>query len=570
VRKCIHFRRADSNWFEGEREREKRRSFAAGRARPTLTARRAVPALHRLGKGIVFLVGAGPGDPGLLTLRGAELLRSADVVVYDYLSNPQLLAHAPTAEHRYVGKKAAQHSMTQEQISALLVELGRAGKRVVRLKGGDPFVFGRGGEECEALHAAGVPFEIVPGVTAAIAAPAYAGIPVTHRDLNSSFTFITGHEKEEAYKDDDAKTRDPGAASDLDWAVLAKLPCLAFYMGVKSLPRICQKLIEHGMDPRMPAATIRWGTTPRQQTVTGTISDLPQRVAEAALGPPAMTIIGRVVTLRQTLNWFESRPLFGQTIVVTRTRQQASDLSQRLSELGANVIEAPTIELSPPSDWTAVDDALRSISTFDWVIFTSQNGVEFTRRRLLELGLDARSFGKTKIAAIGDATARAVREQLFLSVDLVPKSFVAEALADALAGQDQIRGKRFLLLRADIARPILRERLEQQDAAEVRDVAVYETKTVASLPADLQDALAAHQVTWITFTSSSTARNFISLLGPDYRQKLTGVKLASIGPVTTNTLKEAGLTPTVQAESFNIDGLVRAIADLKHGEPLVG
>jgi uroporphyrinogen III methyltransferase/synthase len=529
-----------------------------------------VPALHRLSKGIVFLVGAGPGNPGLLTLRGAELLRSADVVVYDYLSNPQLLSHAPHAEHRYVGKKAARHSMTQEQISALLVELGCAGKRVVRLKGGDPFVFGRGGEECEALHAAGVPFEVVPGVTAAIAAPAYAGIPVTHRDLNSSFTFITGHEKEEVYKDDDAKSRDPGGASDLDWAVLAKLPCVAFYMGVKALPRICRKLIEHGMDPGMPAATIRWGTTPRQHTVTGTISDLPQRVAEAGLGPPAMTIIGRVVTLRQTLNWFETRPLFGQTIVVTRTRQQASDLSQRLSELGANVIEAPTIELSPPADWSAVDDALRSISAFDWVIFTSQNGVEFTRQRLLELSLDARSFGKTKIAAIGDATARAVHEQLFLLVDLVPKSFVAEALADALAGQDQIRGKRFLLLRADIARPILRERLEQQGAAEVRDVAIYETKTVASLPADLQDPLAANQVTWITFTSSSTARNFISLLGPDYLQKLATVKLASIGPVTTNTLKEAGLTPAVQAASFNIDGLVRAIADVKHGEPSVG
>ena len=516
-----------------------------------------------MSKGIVFLVGAGSGDPGLLTLRGAELLRSADVVVYDYLSNPQLLSHAPRAQHIYVGKKAARHSMTQEQINALLVELGSAGKRVVRLKGGDPFVFGRGGEECEALAAAGIAFQVVPGVTAAIAAPAYAGIPVTHRDLNSSFTFITGHEKEETYRDDEANARDSGAASDLDWAVLARLPCLAFYMGIKSLPRICRKLIEHGMDPAMPAATIRWGTTPRQQTVTGTISDLPERVAQAALGPPAMTVIGRVVALRKTLNWFESRPLFGQTIVVTRTRHQASDLSQRLSELGAKVIEAPTIELAAPADLPGVDGALRSISQFDWVIFTSQNGVEYARRRLLELGLDGRAFGKTRLAAIGDATAKAVRDQLFLSVDLVPESFVAEALSDALIERNEVRGKRFLLLRADIARPILRDRLQEQGAAEVCDVAIYETRPAASLPPELIDALAANEISWITFTSSSTARNLISLLGPDYRQQLSGVKLASIGPITTAALVEAGLNPTVQADSFDIQGLVRAIAQIK-------
>src|SRR4051794_7563387 len=297
--------------------------------------------------GIVSLVGAGPGDPGLLTLRGAELLARADVVVYDYLANPQLLAHCrPGAERIYVGKKAASHSMTQEQINALLVEHGKAGKRVVRLKGGDPFVFGRGGEECEALAAAGIAFEVVPGITAALAAPAYAGIPVTHRDFNSSFTFVTGHEKEEEYKDAQAKNRTPGAgASDLDWFAIAKLPCIAFYMGVKSLPRICQKLVEHGMSPDMPAATIRWGTTPRQRTVTGTVATLPERVAAAKLGPPALTIIGHVVELRATMNWFERRPLFGQTVVVTRTRQQASELTDRLTTLGASILEAPTIEL---------------------------------------------------------------------------------------------------------------------------------------------------------------------------------------------------------------------------------
>ena len=509
--------------------------------------------------GTVYLVGAGSGDPGLITVRGAELLSRADVVVYDYLSNPQLLNHAPNAQAIYVGKKAASHSMTQEQINALLVEQALAGKRVVRLKGGDPFVFGRGGEECEALAASRVPFEVVPGVTAAIAAPAYAGIPVTHRDLNSSFTFITGHEKEETYRDDLAKSRELGAASDLDWAALAKLPCISFYMGVKSLPRICQKLIEAGMDRSMPAATIRWGTTPRQRTVVGTIADLPEKVARAKLGPPALTIIGKVVSLRATMNWFETRPLFGQTIVVTRTRQQASDLTRKLAELGANVIEAPTIELAPQPDPDLVDGALRSIAGYDWVVFTSQNGVSFARKRLQELGLDARAFGRTKIAAIGDATARAVREELFLSVDLCPESFVAEALADALVRANEVVGKRYLLLRADIARPLLRDRLRADGAADVVDVPIYQTVPAKSLPEPLLDAIAEQSVNWVTFTSSSTAKNFMVLLGPDYAAKMANVKIASIGPITTQTLKELGTPPTTEASVFDIGGLVNAI-----------
>lgn len=512
--------------------------------------------------GIVHLVGAGPGDPGLLTVRGATLLEAADVVVYDYLSNPVLLNRCRAeAERIYVGKKAAAHSMSQEQINALLVEKGRAGKRVVRLKGGDPFVFGRGGEECEALVAAGVPFEVVPGITAAIAAPAYAGIPVTHRDFNSSFTFLTGHEKEEEYKDADSRSREAArGSSDLDWASIAKLPCLAFYMGVKSLPRICARLIEHGMAPDMPAATIQWGTTARQRTVTGTVKTLPTKVAEAGLMPPALTIVGRVVSLRDTLNWFERRPLFGQTVAVTRTRQQSSDLSERLAELGASVIEAPTIELSPPADWGPVDDALRSIGRYDWVVFTSANGVSYTKRRLLALGLDVRAFGSAKIAAVGDATAAAVGRELCLSVDLCPARFVAEALADALVSRGVVRGGRFLLLRADIARPVLVERLVRDGAAEVRDVAVYETKPVASLPPPLLDALAAGELTWITFTSSSTVKNFVDLLGLDYRQKLAGVKFASIGPITTATLRELGLEPTVQADNSDLDDLVSALA----------
>jgi uroporphyrinogen III methyltransferase/synthase len=512
-------------------------------------------------KGIVHLVGAGPGDPGLLTLAGAKLLAAADVVVYDYLSNPQLLTHCrPGVETIYVGKKAADHSMTQEGINALLVEKARAGHRVVRLKGGDPFVFGRGGEECEALAAAGIPFEVVPGITAALAAPAYAGIPVTHRDFNSSFTFITGHEKEDAYKDSNSRGREPAAgSSDLDWSSIAKLPCLAFYMGVKSLPRICEKLIAHGMSPEMPAATIRWGTTPKQRTVTGTLATLAQRVAEAKLGPPALTIVGKVVELRDTMNWFERRPLFGQTIVVTRTRQQASELSDRLTALGANVIEAPTIELAPPGEWSGVDRELRRLGEYDWIVFTSQNGVAFTRDRLKQIGLDARAFGHAKIAAIGDATARAIHEQLFLNVDLCPETFVAESLADALSENGHVKGGRFLLLRADIARPVLRERLQQDGAAEVRDISVYETRPVSALPQYLLDALEAGEVTWATFTSSSTARNFAALLGSGYAAKLANVKTASIGPITTATLRELKLEPTVQADTFNVDGLVAAI-----------
>ena len=513
------------------------------------------------GTGIVYLVGAGPGDVGLITLRGVELLQSADVVVYDYLSNPRLLDHCARAEAIYVGKKAAAHSFSQEQINALLVEKGKAGRRVVRLKGGDPFVFGRGGEECEALAAAGIPFEVVPGVTAAIAAPAYAGIPVTHRDFNSSFTFLTGHEKEEDYRDEQAKAREPGSGSDVDWAVVAKLPCVAFYMGVKSLPRICAKLIEHGMPADTPAATIRWGTLQSQRTVVGTLADLPKKVAEAKIAPPAMTIVGKVVSLRPTMNWFESRPLFGQSVAVTRTRQQSSDLSSRLIELGASVIEAPTIDLAAPGEWSEVDEVLEHIAEFDWVIFTSQNGVKFARQRLLETGSDARAFAGVHIAAVGNVTADAVREFLCLKVDLCPKEFVAEALAAELARRNEIRGRRFLLLRADIARPILREKLVEDGAVEVRDVSIYETRPAKTLPPAFVNALAANELNWITFTSSSTARNLVDLLGPDYKTKLQGVRIASIGPITTRTLQDLGLEPTIQAETYNVEGLVQAIEE---------
>jgi uroporphyrinogen III methyltransferase / synthase len=507
----------------------------------------------QLSTGTVYLVGAGPGDATLITVRGARLLDVAQVVVYDALVNPSLLSYCPQADCIYVGKRAAQHTFSQEQINDLLIEKARAGKTVVRLKGGDPFVFGRGGEECEALRTAGIAFEVVPGITAAIAAPAYAGIPVTHRDFNSSFTLITGHEK-----DDDG-------ATDLDWAVIAKLPCVAFYMGVKSLPKICERLIEHGMDRHMPAAIIERGTTPRQRTTVGTLGDIATRAVDAGVAAPALTIIGKVVSLRQTISWFETKPLFGQTIVVTRTRQQASELSLRLEQLGANVLEAPTIELSPPGDWSEVDATLKSLASFDWVVFTSANGVAYTKGRLFEIGLDARAFGNAKIAAIGDATASAIRELLGLSVDVSPKQFVAEALADDLIQRAAVKGKRFALLRAEIARALLRERLVEAGAAEVRDVAVYETRQAASLPVHVVDALSAGQIQWVTFTSSSTAKNFAALVGSDYREKLKGVKIASIGPVTSDTLEKLDIAPTIQAETFNIGGLIDSLARTGRG-----
>jgi len=499
--------------------------------------------------GIVYLVGAGPGDPGLITVRGARLLEQANVVVYDYLSNPRLLSYCPRAEVIYVGKKAAAHSMPQEQINELLIAKARMGKRIVRLKGGDPFVFGRGGEECQALVNAGVAFEIVPGVTAAIAAPAYAGIPITHRDFNSSFTFITGHEREDGQE----------PATDIAWDVIAKLPCIAFYMGAKSLPRICQRLIENGMPSETAAATIQWGTMPAQRTVVSTLSRLAEDVVAAGLGAPAITIVGKVVELRKTLAWVERRPLFGQTIVVTRTRQQMSEISMKLEELGADVIEAPTLELNEPEDLTIVDAALVRAGDFDWICFTSVNGVTAARKRLAELGKDSRVFGKAKLAAIGSATAAAIERELFLKVDLCPPSFVAEALAEEFLKRKEVAGRRFLLLRADIARPLLRERLLENGAAEVSDVALYETHPAKELPPGLIEAIDAGRITWITFSSSSTVKNFLGLLGPDYRDRLSRMKLASIGPITTATLREAGLSPAAEARTFNIDGLIEVI-----------
>jgi uroporphyrinogen III methyltransferase/synthase len=516
----------------------------------------------------VALVGAGPGDPGLITVRGSQLLSRADVVIYDHLANPRLLALAPQARHIYVGKQSGAHALQQQQINDLLIAEAKKSLRVVRLKGGDPFVFGRGGEECQALGAAGVPFEIVPGITAAIAAAAYAGIPATHRDFNSSFTLVTGNEK--ASSDQDSQD------AELDWAALARLPCVAFYMGVASLGRICERLIENGMPANTPAATIAHGTTPRQQTITATLADLPQQVTAADVRPPAVTIVGQVVQLRQALNWFERRPLFGSTIVVTRTRHQAGELSAKLEEQGAFVIEAPTIELTEPADWSAVDSALRDLHKANWAIFTSANGAAAVRNRLSAIGLDSRAFGRCKIAAIGQSTAAAVTRELCLRVDLCPAQFVAEALADEFEATGEVAGRHFVLLRADIARPVLADRLRAAGAAEVKDVSVYETRRATSLPPELLAALNDGQVDWITFASSASASNFVSLLkdaglkdagGAAAIAQLSKTRFASIGPITSATMRDLGLEPAVEAPISTIDSLVAAIIQAQQNLP---
>jgi uroporphyrinogen III methyltransferase/synthase len=332
-------------------------------------------------------------------------------------------------------------------------------------------------------------------------------------------------------------------------------------MGAKSLPAICERLMQNGMAPQTPAATVQWGTMPQQKTVVSTLARLAKDVADAGVGAPAITIIGKVVELRKSLSWIERRPLFGQTVVVTRTRHQASEISRKLEERGAAVLEAPTIELREPEDRTAIDAALRQLADFDWVCFTSVNGVAAARKRLTEIGLDARAFGAAKLAAIGSATAAAIERELCLRVDLRPASFVAEAMADELLARKEIAGRRFQLLRADIARPLLRQRLIKNGAAKVSDIAMYETHPTRALPAGLADAIDAGTISWITFSSSSTVKNFLGLLGPQFKTRLAHTKLASIGPITTSTLRDHGLSPDAEATTFNIDGLVDAIVE---------
>ncbi len=514
--------------------------------------------------GTVYLIGAGPGDPGLITVRGANLLKTCDVLVYDRLAHPSLLDYAkPNAEQIYVGKSSAHHSMKQPDINALLVEKAKQGLSVARLKGGDPLVFGRGGEEAEYCRENDVAFEIVPGITSAIAAPAYAGIPVTHRDAASSFCVITGHERDDR---GEAGTRTAGEAEQRrNWQHIAHAAdTLIFLMGVEALPEITTRLTEHGRNPETPVALVQWGTWTRQKVVTGTLATISEEVKRANLTPPAVCVVGEVVNLRERLQWFDNaatRPLFGKKIVVTRAREQASSLSELLRSRGAEPIEFPVIKIEPIAETEAIDLALKNLSQYAWVIFTSTNTVPILAQRLESLNLDARAFGNAKIAAIGPATAEAIREQLGIRADFVPTEAVAEAVLAEFPDND-LTGKRVLIPRAKEARELLPEQLTERGAI-VDVIPVYETVFDSSSVESLRNALAAGEIDVLTFTASSTVHNFVKALTEDSEKSLAdwigNADVAAIGPVTADTLRDYGLEPQLVAEEHTIPGLVAAI-----------
>ncbi len=498
--------------------------------------------------GTVYLVGAGPGDPKLLTLRGKECLEQADVVLYDYLANEMLLQHvSPQAERVYVGRRGRGQYRDQSEINRLLIDQARAGKRVVRLKGGDPFVFGRGGEEAEAVAAAGLAFEVVPGVTAAIAAPAYAGIPVTHRTLASTVTFVTGHE-------DPTKDR-----SSIEWTRLATVHgTLVFLMGMTNLPKIVQCLRTEGKDGTTPVAVIRWGTRVSQRTVMGTLDDIVAKAAAAHMEPPTVIVVGEVVRLRTQLNWFERRPLFGKRILVTRPKPQAGELSDLITAEGGEAVECPTIEIVPPEDWALLDAALARLAAYNWLIFTSVNGIAPFMTRLLETQRDVRALAGLTICCIGPRTAEAL-EAYGLRADVIPEQFQAEGILEALSGR-QMRGARVLIPRALVARELLPEQL-RAEGAEVDVVPVYRTIRPAVATDLLARQLAAGELDVISFTSSSTVKNFLELFATkEELLRLVGsTTVACIGPITAATAREAGLTVQVMAGQNTIPALAEAI-----------
>ena len=498
---------------------------------------------------MVYLVGAGPGDYGLVTLKAIECLKRADVVVYDHLADPRILQWAPeSAERIYVGKISAHHTMKQEGISELLAAKAISGKTVVRLKGGDPFVFGRGGEEGIVLRKAGVPFEIVPGVTSAISVPAYAGIPVTHRAIARSFAVVTGH-------------KDPTTDGDVNWEALATATdTIVFLMGIANLKAITENLVKYGRDPETPAAVIRWGTKPEQRVLTTTVGTAAEDVVKNGLKPPAIFIVGDVVKLREELQWFDNlaqRPLFGKKVLVTRARAQASKLTMALEQLGADVREVPAIALADPSDgYAAIDAAIAKLCDYQWIIFTSTNGVERFFRRLENASKDTRALGYAQVAAIGSATAEKLATY-GIRADVVPTVYRAEGILDALQGKLPPHAN-ILIPRAEQAREILPETLREQGYT--IDVApVYQTVTAEADGAALRQELEQGGYDIVTFTSSSTVTNLVKILGD--AEPLAHAKTACIGPVTAETAKKNGIAPDIVAETYTIDGLVAAIKE---------
>jgi uroporphyrinogen III methyltransferase/synthase len=499
--------------------------------------------------GKVYLVGAGPGDPGLLTLKAKECLSQADVVVYDSLANEVFLKYAHSkAELIYVGKKGGCHTMKQDEINNLLVKKAKEGRKVVRLKGGDPFIFGRGGEEARDLATAGISFEVVPGVSSAIAVPAYAGIPLTHRDYNSTVTFVTGHE-------DPTKKE-----SDIAWEALAKgKGTLVFLMGVGNLPRIAENLMEHGRSPDTPVAIIENGTVPEQKTITGRLQDISEKARKEGLKPPAIIVVGDIVNLRGELEWFEKRPLFGKRIVVTRAREQASDFLIRLNALGAACIEFPTIEVVPPPNWDALDRAIMRLGRYQWVLFTSVNGVKFFFERLNALKMDVREMTDLKVGGIGPKTAQAIEEK-GIKPDLVPDEYRAEAIVAGMK-KEELEGARILLPRATKARDVLPVELVNRGAI-VDEVPAYQTINPGQDTARVRKMLEQGAVHMVTFTSSSTVNNFMEMFQAERDQIhkwMENVAVACIGPVTAQTAEKKGLSVSVTPPEYTIESLTRAI-----------
>lgn len=500
--------------------------------------------------GKVYLVGAGPGDPGLITVKGLQCIQKADVLVYDRLAGHRLLTYArPDAEMIFVGKGPNLHVYKQDEINEVIKQKGLEGKIVTRLKGGDPFVFGRGGEEAEVLLEAGVPFEVVPGITSAISVPAYAGIPVTHRDFTANFAVITGNE-------------DPNKEeSNIDWPKISTgIGTLVFLMGMGNLPYITAKLIENGRAATTPVALIRWGTRPEQQTMTGTLADIAQKAKEAKFQNPAIIIVGEVVSLRDKLSWFEKKPLFGKRIVVTRSRQQASAFAGRLEELGAEPWEFPTIDIQEPADSQPLDNAIDHIQDYSWIVFTSPNGVQHFFNHYFSAGNDIRDLQGISLCAIGPQTKKEV-QKFGLKVDYVPEEFRAEAIIEGLKNYDW-QGKKVLLPRADIARQELPEALARFGAI-VDDVVTYQTVRGSGDATLLKQMMREKMIHAVTFTSSSTARNFVEMLGAkdeaELHSLLEGVTLASIGPVTSETIGSLGLRVDVEAKEYTIPGLTKAL-----------
>jgi len=495
--------------------------------------------------GKVYLVGAGPGDPGLITVKAKNLLEKADVVIYDYLANPRFLNFCKEGTEKiYVGKKGGFHTVSQEEINKLLVKKAKEGKTVIRLKGGDPFLFGRGGEEVEELVKNNIPFEVIPGITSAIAVPAYAGIPVTHRNYTSTLAIITGHEAEGK------------SESKINFEAIAKLGTLIFLMGVKNLPYIIKNLIQNGKSPDTPVAVIQWGTTPKQKTAEGTLKNIVEKVQALGITAPAIIVIGEVVKLRKKFNWFETRPLFGRKILVTRTREQASKLVEKLEELGAYCYEIPTIKTVIFKN-EKTSEILKNLDKYHWLVFTSENGVKYFLQILFEEGLDLRIFGGKKIAVIGTGTENAFKK-IGIIPDLVPKeNYTQEGLVEAFS-QIKISGKNILLIRAKKAREVLLKGLKKL-GANVEILSVYETV----IPEDSKEKLILalkEGVDVVTFTSSSTVKNFFTLLGNN-KDLLKNIIFASIGPITTKTLKEYGFEPQISASQHTIEGLISAIKE---------